>query len=456
MLIFAITLIPTAACKAATDADSDLGFAAAFPRPFYQKKYFGLAVTGAAIVAAGAVTYVTAGGGAPAAATGVSTVASWVAGGGAGSYMAGLSTIGGWFGGNAILGAAILNGISLGTVGGSAAFSTLSVGQKALVMTSIAATALDGVALVSNPKTADLDWSVTLPVPRSLADSRLRSLIDDLSDTNEALAKLGMKSLHLGQGDEKGSRKVEALTAQEMKHQRDHEEKLARRRTIDSQIEGEIKRAIAEGDTKRNLVVLAVLAHNLGKRQEFRELLERIRPAELSDSSYFDYLGAVAAIQARDEPKAEALLNSSWNSAKFAIEPPILLVNLLGRKDFALQEARISEITERADKHFSADAYAPRTSLVALHFRIGAQALKAKNCDRAMQAFEKANKAFSIIQKYVTGADIRNLLDVGKANALHCQGKTTEADDLFRAARKRAKAEERELLCVQYSRGCPS
>lgn len=105
ILCGSLSLLPSAHGTSASEAEMDLGFEAAFPRPFYQKKYFGLAVTGASIVAAGTVTYFTGGAGAPAAATGVSTVASWVAGGGAGSYMAGLSTIGGWFGGNAILGA---------------------------------------------------------------------------------------------------------------------------------------------------------------------------------------------------------------------------------------------------------------------------------------------------------------------------------------------------------------
>lgn len=149
---------------AATPDDTDLGFESAFPRAFYQKKYFGPAILGASIVAAGTFSYFTAGAGAPAAATGVSTVASWVAGGGAGSYMAGLSTIGGWFGGNAMLGSAILNGISLGTVGGMGTWSGLSVGQKVLALSATAATAMDGVAIIEKPGTEELEWRVMLPL----------------------------------------------------------------------------------------------------------------------------------------------------------------------------------------------------------------------------------------------------------------------------------------------------
>lgn len=66
--------------------DLNLGFEDAFVRPFYTTSSFGFVVTGTAVVAAGAFSYFTAGAGAPVAATGVSTVASWVGGGGAGSY----------------------------------------------------------------------------------------------------------------------------------------------------------------------------------------------------------------------------------------------------------------------------------------------------------------------------------------------------------------------------------
>lgn len=146
VLAFMVPFTPSAF---AVPDDTDLGFETAFYRPFYKTSSFGLVVTGTAIVAAGTFSYFTAGAGAPAAATGVSTVASWVAGGGAGSYMAGLSTIGGWFGGNAMLGSAILNGISLGTVGGMGSWGTLSSGQKALALGATAATTMDGIAIIS-------------------------------------------------------------------------------------------------------------------------------------------------------------------------------------------------------------------------------------------------------------------------------------------------------------------
>src|SRR5574344_288531 len=59
-----------------------IDYESVYRKKLYEKSYFGLAITGASIIGAGAFSYFTAGTGAPVAATGVSTVASWVAGGG--------------------------------------------------------------------------------------------------------------------------------------------------------------------------------------------------------------------------------------------------------------------------------------------------------------------------------------------------------------------------------------
>lgn len=456
ILCGSLSLLPSAHGTSAIEAEMDLGFEAAFPRPFYQKKYFGLAVTGASIVAAGTFTYFTGGAGAPAAATGVSTVASWVAGGGAGSYMAGLSTIGGWFGGNAILGAAILNGISLGTIGGPAAFATLTAGQKAIVMTSIAATALDGVAIVGKPGTQVLEFQVTLPVPRKLADKRVGSLIDELVETNAELATLS-SDFNAARAETAAAnrRPGSAPSVNELKLEQGLEAQGAARRKIDQQIMNEVDRALKQGGTNRNLVVLAVLAHNLGSPDKFRLLLRRIDAASLKFTSYYDYLRAVAALQVEDFPGAEGLLFKSWDRARFAIEPPVLLVSLLGATNFAAKEARISEIASRAHKGFDDDIYAPRGSLVSLHYRIGTQALRAKRCERALYDFTQAQDALSPIEKYISGKDMRDLLNVAQANALYCLGKRADADNLFASVRKSAKDKDAvALVCAQYSGGC--
>lgn len=439
--------------SAAAD-DTDLGFKSAFPRKIYQKKAFGLAVTGATVVAAGTFTYFTAGAGAPAAATGVSTVASWAAGGGAGSYMAGLSTIGGWFGGNAMLGAAILNGVSLGTVGGLGAWSTLSAGQKALTLSGTAATAMDGIAIIAKPGTEQLEWRVMLPVPRGLADERIRQLVDALSEANRDVAKLGSR---MDAVQNESSEQAHG-TAKPRKLNETQQELAAakgRHKEISGKVDAEIDRALKAGDTSGNSVVLAVLAHNLGRSANFRALLRRVKDEQLKGQAYLDYLRAIAALQIGETALSERLLYGAMKAEDFAIEPPILLLIVLGRRGYAAQEVEINEVARYADKNFDADAYTPVASLVSMHYRLGIMALAAKRCDRALEEFKKAQSNLSTIEKYWTGKNVRNLLDIGEANALYCQKKTVDAYTLFNKVAGRANSKDaRDLLCMQFSGAC--
>lgn len=448
-LLCAALFTPFAHALPAQEVDSSLSFKTAFPRPFYQKKYFGVALTGATIVSAGAVSYFTAGAGAPAAATGVSTVASWVAGGGAGSYMAGLSTVGGWFDGNAMLGAAILNGISLGTVGGMSSFTAMTAGQKAIALGGFAATALDGVALVAKPQTRELMFNIDLPVPLDLADKRVRGLAKRQQDTVEKIGALSSDRDELAKNEKSKTASVrnDVPSPKAMDLDRALAGSRAELEQTNRQIETEIARARAENATNGNRLVLAVLAHNLGKTDDFLGLLNRIDVT----SDYLNYLRAVGAVHEGDSARAESLLRSASHQAPFAIEPPILLVNLLGANGFAEHEDAISEILEIADSSFDADVYAPRASLVSLHYRVGELALKAERCERALQEFEKAEDQLSMLQKHVSAKEIRRLITVRRANALHCQGKVGEAHDAFASARRNAKDPDR--FCTLYV-GC--
>jgi hypothetical protein len=447
-------LAPFTPSAFAAPDDTDLGFETAFYRPFYKTSSFGLVVTGSAIVAAGTFTYFTAGAGAPAAATGVSTVASWVAGGGAGSYMAGLSTIGGWFGGNAMLGAAILNGISLGTVGGMGSWGALSAGQKALALGATAATAMDGIAIISKPDTQQLEWRVVLPVPLDLADDRTRTLLDALSEANKE-SNASASELEVAKAEDQDQAPGSPKSKKLLQAERALAAANARHKVATDQVNDELARVLKLGDSNRTTVLMAVIAQNSGRSADFRTLLGRIDLAPLKRRSYLDYLRAIAALQAGTVTEASRLLHESWNAANFAIEPPILLAGVVGSRSFAAQESKIQEIASFADKNFKPNAYMTSASLVSLHYRIGTMALGANRCDSALAAFTKAQAELSTIAKYWSGKDIRNLLEIGEANALHCQGKKLEAHEIFKEVWERTSGKDaRELLCVQYSGGC--
>jgi tetratricopeptide (TPR) repeat protein len=362
-----------------------------------------------------------------------------------------LSTIGGWFGGNAMLGSAILNGISLGTAGGMGSWGALNAGQKALVLGATAATAIDGIAIVSKSKTEQLEWRVVLPVPRDLADDRTRALLDALTEANKEVYESSSR-WDAAKGEQvPGSPKSEKL----LEAERTLAAAKARHKAATEQINDELARVLKLGDSNRTTVLMAVVAQNSGRSADFRTLLERIKLAPLKRRSYLDFLRAIAALQAGRVTEAERLLRESWKAANFATEPPILLAGVVGSRGFAPHESKIDEIVSNADKNFKPNAYMTSASLVSLHYRIGTMALGANRCERALAAFTKAQTELSTVEKYWSGKEIRNLLEIGEANALHCQGNKAEAHEIFKKVWERTSGKDaRELLCVQYSGGC--
>ncbi len=431
--------------------DKDIGFKAAFERPFYKTTSFGLLVTGTTVVAAGAFSYLTAGAGAPVAAAGVSTVASWIGGGGAGSYMAGASIVGGWFGGNAMLGAAVLNGVSLGTVGAASSWGALSAGQKALAFGSAAATVMDGIAFVTPPKTGELGLRVLLAEPVDFAEDRTRSLLDALKDAGEEVAKSAVQLASAKDEQAPGS----VNSSKMLEIERTLDAAKAKYQTASNQLNAELDRVLASGASNRTTVLMAVLANNAGRSADFRKLLTRIKVETLKDKSYLDYLRAIADLQVGKTAEAERRLIDSRNTASYAIEPAILLAGITGGRNFKANEAKIDEITAFAEKNFDENKYVTRTSLVSLHYRIGTLALAAKRCDRAHTAFKKAQDKHSLIGKYWTGKDIRNFLEIGEANALRCQGKFNDAYEIFNTVWQRTPGKEaRDTLCEQFIGGC--
>lgn len=440
-------LISAAASRTGID------FIQAFPRKFYQKKYFGLAITGATVVTAGVVTYFTAGTGAPVAAAGVSTVAAWVGGGGAGSYMAGLATIGGWFGGNAMLGAAILNGVSLGTVGGAAAWKALPAAQKAVSLASMAATAMDGIAAFENPKTGQMEWRIILPVPIGLASESLYEIIEDLDEVSKELASLANKEMKKSEA----TRTASGSTSPQLERPNSPEfnEATTRHEKATKRLEETLDRAMNSGSPNSDTIVLAVLAHNEGKSRDFRTLIGRIEVDPLVSDPYVDYLRAIAALQVGRIRQAEQFLFESIRAAPYAIEPFILLVTVLGNRDFRSQQQLIGKAVDRAVEAFDPDKYITMTSLAALHYRVGSIAYKHKEHDIALREYQKAQDAMSLIEEYWSRKDVRDLLEIGRANALYGSGRIDDSKKIFESVKSRTKSDDaKAILCDQYAGGC--
>ena len=410
-------------------AETHLSFEDAFPKPFYKTSYFGPMLTGATIVLAGGFTYFTAGAGAPVAATGVSSVAAWLGGGGAGSYMAGLSTLGGWFGGNAVLGSAILNGISIGVTGGGAAFATLPAIAKVGVMASVAATALDGVAVFQKPETKNLSYRIRVAVPNEMGSKDIRTLTKKLNAVEVELIK------ELAEKSDKAY----------IRHLKERASLLK---------EGvKIGRAtLKNGGSNEDRMALAILSKNAGYPELFKKLVDSIPTGKMKDSGYVDYLKAVDLIERGNTEKSISLLRKSWRLNPYALEQPLLLLNILGHQNFVAKEEEIRAIVAQARRDFNSNKYESSFSLVSLNFRLASMYLSDKRFPLAQQYFQDALDELSFIQKHLGNQSMKHMIQLGIANALFGQDKVTEANQKLETILKEVKNEtEKSFIESQYA-----
>lgn len=406
-----------------------VSFQRVYPKPIYRKSYFGLVVTGVTIVGAGAFAYFTAGAGAPAAATGAASVATWVGGGGAGSYMAGLSTIGGWFGGNAMLGSAILNGISIGVTGGGAAFATLPAAAKVGVMASVTASALDGVALVQNPETKHLSYLIRLTVPRDLGSKDVRLLTKRLDEVETKLVK-----------------------ADALQNKETYLELVKKKEALLREAVSKGQAALKKGGSNEDLMVLGIVSKNAGRHDLFEKLVNKIPTNKMENTGYLDYLKAVSSIERGDVQAATTLLRKSWRSNPYAVEQPLLLINILGREDFATREKEIRAIVENASDDFDSDKYESGYSLASLNYRLATLYFVNKEYKSAQSYYEKAYDELSLLQKYWGTNSMKNMIRLGVANAMYGQNEKAKAQDLVDRILADAKTdEEKSFIKSQYA-----
>ena len=384
-----------------------------YPKEFYKKSYFGLTITIVAVVGAGAFTYFTAGAGAPAAATGASAVASWVAGGGAGSYMAGLSMIGSWFGGNAILGAAILNGLSIGVLGGGvglgAKLANMGILSKVGMGLSVTALAMDGIAYFENPKTKQLEYKVRLTIPKNLGTKKVRAIVNKIYNDDEKIQnalknKDGQKQKYAFYERERHMKEAIDILKQELDcHEKNPED----------------------------MVVLATIANNMSEYSLFYKALLSINSSKLEGEGFLDYLFSLNELYSGNIYNAKKELRISIEQNKYALEPIVLLITILGYEDFNKNVHEIEELASTAEKNFYSDDYATPLNLTTLYYRIGTLFFINEKYSEAEYYFKKAKDNIGFIQKHFGGKQILHTLDLAIANSMYKDGRKSSATSLY-------------------------
>ena len=382
----------------------DIDFKHIYPKKFYKKSYFGFVITGVAIAGAGAFSYFSAGAGAPVAATGVSGVASWVAGGGVGSYMAGLSTIGGWFGGNAMLGAAILNGISAGVIGGgTTTFATLSILGKIGVMASVTAIGLDGVAYFQNPETNRLEYRIKTTIPKNLGSKDTRKLIDKIYETKEDINEA------LEDGD---SIKHKKLSELEMEYYKEAIELL--------------KKKIDKEDNQEDLIVLGIIASNNAEYAIFNQAINKIDSSHLDNTSFLNYLKALNFLYKGEKEQALTYLDNSISENPYALEPIILSINVLG-EEFLKNEIKIESLVKKAKENFDSDDYSSTYTLTGVYYRVATFYFNNKRYVSAQKYYEKSYEELGLLQKNFFGKELTHTVELAIINSIYQQNKLDKA-----------------------------
>jgi tetratricopeptide (TPR) repeat protein len=388
-----------------------IGFKDLYPKAIYKKSYFSWIILGTTIIAGSAITYFSLGAGAPAAATGVGTVASWIGGGGAGSYMAGLSTVGGLFSGNAITGAVILNGLSYGLIGGTMGkFATLSAAAKFGVIANVTATMMDGIAVLENPETGELYYTVRLTLPKNLGGKQVRDLVDQLYENKEAITDA------LNDKDEfKAERfkKIEELNL----------------------LEGEklLEKILKSSDpSQEDLLVLCILCYEKGNVDLFQKALGKLSvyKNDLDNTGYLEYLEGISYLLERNPILALKSLEKSIHQNPYALEPITLYINILGN-DLSQNEHEMLEKLEFAEENYDSDKYVGSYSLLAPYFRMGTIYYNNQRYTKAKEFFEKAEGEIGFIQGFFGADDIENQVSLGIANCYYKTGETDKAQEIY-------------------------
>lgn len=410
----------------------EINFRTIYPKPIYKKSYFSYVILGSTVVIGAAVTYFSGGTGAPAAATGVSTVASWVGGGGAGSYMAGLSTFGGWVGGNAVTGAVILNGLSYGLIGGTMGkFAALSAASKFGVLANVTATMMDGVAILSKDDSGKLHYTVRLTIPRDLGSKKTRKLVDEIYENEE--------------------RKFEAL------ENRDKVSATMYKDINDMQLKtGEklLSDVLASKEpSQEDILVLGIINYQSGNIELFQKAANKLSSIAISfeKRSYVDYLVAINCLLDGNERRALEFLDKSSQQEPYVLEPNMLAINILG-SNIQKNENAINNIIMSMGKNYDSDKYSGQYSLLAPYYRVATIYYNNKKYSQARNFYEKALDQIGFIKGlFDEGDNLKKQIKLGIANCYYQQGDKAKASEFFTKITDGLKGEELKKMKDQYA-----
>jgi tetratricopeptide (TPR) repeat protein len=464
-LVGVLTLPPLSANNAPVVEHT--GFGDVYATSFFDKSYsVPIMMAGLAVVASSAAVFttMTAGTGAPAALAGVGATAAWVGGNVPGAYMIGLSTVGGFFGGNAVLGAAILNGAAaalIATTGGS------------IVGVTIAGTAylVDGFNYVKKQETEELVFLTTLKLAPETGSSATQDAVERMMSLESEVIELAeeVASKELDIATETASLRVlqpklgeRALgvhrLAYEIKDLRlEQEIRVSQLQSLKSNQVEALERILEGGSHRQgDILALSLIAWNEHRYDLFQRAIAALSPADVDDTSFYHYLKALSAVSVGDLQGAERELANSMLAGPYALEPVALRAILLG-EDFERNEHRLDELAFFAQHHFDANHYKTGLKLPSLYFRLGSIYFQNERYEQAKEYFARAHGELGIMQRSsligsvgLGDQELSHLIQANIANADYMLGNIEAADALMEEITKRLDEQEAAAVMGLY------
>ncbi len=426
-----------------------LTFSEIYPVPFYKKDWFVPAVIAGTIIVTAAILFFTAGAGAPAAAPGVSTIASWIGGGGAGSYMAGLSTVGSWFGGNAILGAAILNSISLTFLGGAGAAGKASLSMGATVA-AIADLALTGIQIKSaffeKKQEGNDGFIFQIKTPYEIGSGPIQGyILKPLKEVSDKISDIQKDIVSLHQDICKAIAENDKQELKEIQRKiKNKQRKLKSLETVKEELQitaMKVLRNNIKNLSIENLIVLTVIANNAINQELFEKslkVLNRYANIFATEKSFVDYLNGIYYLGNLNYEKARYFLYKALHQEPYVVEIGIALILALSENYFK-HKNEILKIVKIIEDNFDDDNYEGK-NLQILYYHAGTIALANGDYPSALNFFKKAYDSLPFIVKHIPIPsigflanlnEVKNFFQMPIAISYKLMGKTKIAEELL-------------------------
>ena len=292
--------------------------------------------------------------------------------------MAGLSTVGNLVGGNAMVGAAILNGLSLGTIGWSTSKVSLTLAAR---VANLIDASMSGFVFINNLKNNDGIYVFDIKIPKDMGS-------DDVQDLTDAIYKIYDK-------------KQDALKNKEYDKAKVLDENLKNYFLLGKKMLK--KELVKEKPNIWDLIVLGIISYKLGDLDLYYKALNTINflyDKDIKKRSFLYYLWGIYYLSIpNNEKKAQNYFENSYYEENYVIEPVLIIIDLLAQNYYKNKIFIINWVKNAAD-NYNEDKYDGR-GLLNLYYKAATTSFLNNDWRQAIYYYEKAYDELGFLGKFI-------------------------------------------------------